>query len=140
MDENTSIKAAALAMRQKNRDENNGSILDSMGLEAEVVSMELEDVDRVDISNPPDKCTTCDGKKYVKSLFSQWECASCFGTGFDLSNPVAVIKWQSACMDWSKKRISDQLAKIRRLEEPRTDEERHAEAVQEFYSDAKIKD
>ncbi|EGR1298301.1 hypothetical protein EAF56_20150 [Vibrio alginolyticus] len=140
MDESISLKAAALIQRKQKRDEENSSVLDSLGLEPVGTPMEMQDVEDVDISTPPAKCPTCNGSKYVKSLFSKWECAECYGTGFDMSNPIAVIKWQSACMDWARDRISRQGAEIKRLKDPRTDEERHAEAVEEFYSDAKIKD
>lgn len=140
MDESISLKAAALIQRKQKRDEENSSVLDSLGLEPVSAPMEMQDVEDVDISTPPAKCVTCNGSKYVKSLFSMWECAECFGTGFDMSNPIAVIKWQSACMDWARERLSMQSAHIKRLKDLRTDEERHAEAVEEFYSDAKIKD
>ncbi|HHF2868998.1 TPA: hypothetical protein ACPJZQ_004156 [Vibrio alginolyticus] len=64
----------------------------------------LQDAD-VTLDNKPDHCPTCKGSGYTKSLFSKWECCSCFGIGYDLSDPVAVIKWQKLCLDWSKNRL-----------------------------------
>lgn len=140
MDENISHKAAALAQRQNRRDQQNGSILDALGLEACTVQMEMADVEQVDIAIPPPKCTECNGTKVVKSLFSKWECASCFGTGFDLSNPIAVIKWQDACLAWSKREITGLRQKVREMSDTRTKEEKESDAIDAFYHDAKIKD
>lgn len=140
MSENISYKAMALIQRQEKRDRENGSVLDALGLEADAVPMEMADVENVDISIPPAKCPTCNGTKVYRSVFSSWECAACFGTGFDLSNPIAVIKWQAACMDWSKKQIKSLCQKNRELSDNRTAKEKESDAVEGFYRDAKIKD
>ncbi|MCG6387468.1 hypothetical protein [Vibrio fluvialis] len=140
MDENISHKAAALIQRQMKRDQENGSILDALGLEVDSPTLEMADVESVDISNPPPKCAMCNGAKVVRAIFSKWECSACFGTGFDLSNPIAVIKWQNACLDWSKGEITGLRQKNRELADTRTKEEKESDAIDKFYANTKIKD
>lgn len=139
MDEISQSKAQALQGRIERRNEQNDSILDSMGLAGgESVSVSEVEAVEANVHERPLSCGNCKGTGKVASLFSKWECMECHGTGFDLSNPVAVIKWQTACMEWAKSELLTARHQLKLA--TTTKEEREAEAVNEFYRSAKIKD
>ncbi|EGQ9864776.1 hypothetical protein MZJ31_004448 [Vibrio parahaemolyticus] len=136
------IKRSQLEQRQRERDERSPSILDTFeGIELtderEALANRLQDAD-VTLDDKPDRCPTCNGTGYTKSLFSKWECCSCFGTGYDLSDPVAVIKWQKLCLDWSKNRLWEY--RVALIKATTTEEERLASEVESFYENARRKD
>ena len=43
----------------------------------------------------PDCCEVCNGTGVYEGLLKRYECESCYGSGFDVSDPVAVIKHQA---------------------------------------------
>ncbi|TND52021.1 hypothetical protein CF123_18050 [Aeromonas veronii] len=67
------------------------SVLD--GLELVEPAVEEEPAEATPESGADLRCTFCE-EGLVKGLFGKdYECAVCHGTGFDLSKPVAVIKY-----------------------------------------------
>ncbi|MCG3884164.1 hypothetical protein I3271_05640 [Photobacterium leiognathi] len=134
--ESSEIKRIQLIERQNRRNAESESILDSLGLDYQPSEhLILESADNVTLEDKPAKCKECSGKGKVKSLFSEYECFSCFGIGYDLSDPVRIMKWQQLCMSWSK-------TKIRKLERDlhiatTTEAERMEQGMNEFYKDIK---
>lgn len=141
-DEITDLKRQHLEGRVRKRDQENKSILDQFNIDpesdAEQRIIESCSDAEVTIDDKPAPCKACQGRGWVKTLFSRWECDSCFGTTYDLSNPIAIIKWQRLCLDWAKKDIYESRRAL--LHATTTSEERQAHAVEEFYKDARRKD
>lgn len=139
MTEIAKSKSRALSERVARRNKENQSVLDQMGVSyRSSEDLHCEDIGQVSISDKPSNCAACGGKGKVKSLFSYWDCADCFGTGFDMTNPIAVIKWQTACMDWAKAELVKLRSEVYRLST--TEAERKEKDLNEFYKDAKRKD
>lgn len=44
----------------------------------------------------PDSCEHCNGTGVFIGIFSKDTCASCSGSGFDISDPLKVIQWQAS--------------------------------------------
>ena len=131
-------KRQQLVKRQIERDKKSESILDVMHLENPYQrDLAFESAINVTLDDKPKKCAVCSGTGYIKSLFSSYECVGCFSTGYDLSDPIRLIKWQQLCMSWSK-------TKIRKLERDlqiatTTEAERMEKGISEFYNDIKNK-
>lgn len=138
--ETVRIKRDHLKGRQEKRDKDTPSILPHFGNELDDEQQTVSRCSDVDIQmeDKPDKCSNCNGRGWVKGLFENWECSVCFGTTYDLSNPIAVIKWQKLCMEWAKKDVIDSRYKLKQM--TTTPEERQEGAVHEFYSGSKRKD
>ncbi|MEC6833036.1 hypothetical protein VXS06_14810 [Photobacterium toruni] len=134
--DSSELKRFQLIERQTRRDAENDSILDSLGFDYnQSDKLNLESADNVTLKDKPIKCKECSGKGKVKSLFSEYECFACFGTGYDFSDPVRLIKWQQLCMNWAK-------TKIIRLENDlhlatTTEAERMEQGMNKFYKDIK---
>ncbi len=131
-------KREQLERRARARDERSKSVIDSLGLGEYVESPqvgELVDVDGITVADKPKPCAECNGTGQIKGLFSRFECNACFGTTFDLSNPIAIIKWQSACLAWAKEEVRRARADLYLA--TTTEAERTAKAVEVFYKDAK---
>ncbi len=85
-------------------------------------------------------CWACNGKGVSEGLFSKSECFNCEGTGFDLAEPVAIIKKQNEWLEWAKETIIAQRrenAELKKLD-TRTDGEKEAAAIEVFYKDSKM--
>lgn len=141
-DEIADLKRLQLQNRKLKRDQENESILEQFDVELEPdaeqqVIENCSDAD-VTLEDKPAPCKACGGKGWVKTLFSRWECDTCFGTTYDLSNPIAIIKWQRLCLDWAKKDVVESRRAL--LYATTTSKERQANAVEEFYQDARRKD
>lgn len=141
-DEIADLKRQHLEGRMRKRDQEHDSILEKFDVEIEPDASQqvvdnCSDVD-VTLDDKPASCKECGGKGWVKSLFNRWECDVCFGTTYDLSNPIAIIKWQRLCLDWAKNDVLESRKAL--LEATTTSEERQAHAVEEFYKDARRKD
>lgn len=139
----TEQKRASLEERAKKRDSATPSILESLGFddpnlqqEQQVIS-NLADADPA-LSDRPALCPTCVGKGWVKSLFRKWECSACWGTTYDLSNPIAIIKWQKLCMDWAKRDVQRTREALYRA--TTTEAEREEQSIQEFHGSSKRTD
>ena len=134
----TKLKQNQLLERQIKRDIESESILESMDLDNPFKKcLTFESVDTVTLDDKPEACNNCNGTGSVKSLFSSYECYLCYGTGYDLSDPIKLIKWQQLCMQWSKN-------KIRKLDHElhiakTTEAERMERSMNEFYKDIKQK-
>lgn len=50
-------------------------------------------------------CKPCKGKGMVKPMFHTMECQDCFGTGFDLKEPLALIRLQKKYLEQAKSLI-----------------------------------
>ncbi len=141
-DEIVNLKRQHLEQRQRKRDQEHNSILEQFDVElepaAEVQIVKNCSDAEVTLDDKPMPCKFCNGKGWVKSLFNRWECDSCFGTTYDLSNPVAIIKWQKLCLEWARNEVLDTRKAL--LYATTTSEERQAAAVEEFYKDARRKD
>jgi RecJ-like exonuclease len=122
------------------RNEKNVSILDTFDIHDDALEISESDAltseGTVDIHCPPEKCPTCKGKGQTKGLFSFFECIACHGTGYDMTNPLYVIRWQAQCLAWSKTRINQQQKRIKELV-ALPEEERQAIAREQFYKDAR---
>lgn len=104
-------KSTHLEQRQQRRDSLNSSVIEALHLNFEVPKqLSNEPIPSTSISaqDKPEDCAVCNGEGKVKSLFNAYECGSCHGTGFDLSEPLKVILWQSACLSWAKQTILKQ--------------------------------
>ena len=143
MDEIAEQKRIALKERARKRDSATPSILESYGFEdpnqqqEKQVLSNLIDADPA-LQDKPLPCPTCGGKGWIKSVFSNWECAACFGTTYDLSNPIAIIKWQKLCMDWAKRDVQRTREALYRA--TTTEAEREENAIQEFHGSSKRTD
>lgn len=47
----------------------------------------------------PDNCYYCNGTGQHVGVFKTVECATCNGCGLDITDPIAVIKWQAKQLD-----------------------------------------
>lgn len=138
MSGNSESKRRHLALRREDRDKNNDSILRYYSGDLDDSPKVIESDAVVDIATPPPKCSECNGSGSVKTLFSRWECSLCHGTCYDLSDPLAVIRWQKACMEWSKSKIrllGNQLHMATTTESERTEK-----CVEKFYERTKRRD
>ena len=138
MSEISELKRVHLDNRRVERDKNNVSILEQFPQSLSSTPEVIESEAKVDISTPPPKCTSCNGSGYLNSLFSRWECSSCHGTRYDLGDPLAVIRWQQSCMDWSKQkinRLNHQLLVANKTEAQLTEE-----AMERMYERGRTKD
>ena len=128
--------------RIQKRNESNPSLAEQLLVEAGGSPSELESHDAAcdeGSGKALPVCWACNGKRVVEGLFGNSECFNCEGTGFDLAEPLKIIKQQSEWLKWSKEtiiRLRKQLAKI---EKPdiRTDKQKEADAVEEFYKNSK---
>jgi len=68
-------------------------------------------------SATPELCKSCNGTKVYKGIFNVTECASCDGTGFDLSNPMAIIKHQAKQLEEARTYCKDIQAKQKKQTE-----------------------
>lgn len=141
MDEIADYKRRHLEQKRIDRDERNDSILDNFDFDTEEaeqgVIKHCSDAS-VSLEDKPPECPTCNGKGWVQSLFSRWECDACFGTTYDLSNPVAIIKWQRLCMEWAKKDVIKSRLDLQTA--TMSNEQKEAKAIDDFYQTAKRKD
>lgn len=132
------FKRRQLQDRQRKRDQENDSILGQFDVELDQEAIEnCSDVE-VTLEDKPLHCKACGGKGWIKSLFSRWECDRCFGTTYDLSNPIAIIKWQKLCLEWARSEVVESRKAL--LNATMTSSEREANAVEEFYKNARCKD
>ena len=134
-------KSELIENRIRDRNEKNTSILDSMGFDyPSKASIEIQDSnDEVTIKDKPAVCCKCFGRGVVKPMFYYIECAECFGTGYDLSNPLSIIKWQKLCLKWSKTKITSLQNEVRKLK-PMSDEEKQKAmgfVMDRFYENSK---
>lgn len=143
MNEIAEQKRATLEERVKKRDNATPSILESYGFEdpnqqqEQQVLSNLADADPT-LRDRPAPCPTCRGKGWVKALFGKWECSACWGTTYDLSNPIAIIKWQKLCMEWAKRDVQRSREALYRA--TTTEAEREEDSIQEFYGSSKRTD
>ncbi|WP_413113375.1 hypothetical protein [Thaumasiovibrio sp. DFM-14] len=131
-------KRNQLESRIEQRNEANNSILDAMGLaleDSDAISLVDTDDSEVGLTDRPKTCKECRGRGVVKPMFFEFECPACYGTGYDLSDPIRLIKWQKLCMEWAKDRIGS-LKKTLYLASTTVDE-READSMEAFYSDSK---
>ncbi len=135
-------KELHLIHRMQRRDQTHDSVLSALGIDenqtTDVIDSDYYPNDEVRIDEPPPTCSECKGQKFVLGMFYKRECDKCKGTGFDLSNAIAVIKWQNLCLDWSKMTIKRQRHDITLL--ATSDEEREEKAQEKFYRHARLKD
>ncbi len=130
-------KREQLEQRMKARDERNESVLDSLGLSEFVENSpigELVDIEGVTVADKPEPCADCKGTGQIQGLFRKFPCSTCYGTTFDLSNPIAIIKWQNACLAWAKKEVQQVRNELKVA--GMSEEERTAKAIEVFYRDA----
>lgn len=131
-------KAAYLANRIALRNDTHESLAERMLKDLGVDPQESpEVVSSNDSPAPIPACAFCGGKGKVQGLFSKSDCFSCDGTGYDLSRDLlSIIKQQKQLLNWARGAI----VKARRDREAaldtRTDEEKHAAAVESFYKDS----
>ncbi|EKO3439514.1 hypothetical protein NTE19_003406 [Vibrio fluvialis] len=130
-------KSAYLANRIALRNDTHESLAERMLKDLGVDPQESPEVVSSDDSPAPiPVCAFCGGKGKVQGLFSKSDCFSCDGTGYDMSDPVRVVKHQKQLLEWARGAI----VKARRDREAaldtRTDEEKHAAAVESFYKDS----
>lgn len=129
-------KRQTLANRKAERDSNNISVLDSMGLSSaeDDPAVELHDCqeEEITLNWKPEVCKTCYGRGTVKGVCLTRECETCFGTGLSMTDPIAIIKWQRLCMAWAKEKIKAQSHQINLLKT--TDEQRLEESVSKAYA------
>jgi hypothetical protein len=149
MDDSSTVKAKYLQERIQKRNEANASILESycVGAVSEQVSNESSGTGDKGINDAPKRCSECNGLGKVKGLFSAFDCAACDGVGLDMSEPITLIKWQQACMVWSKQQLLKHRAEIKSLRSQLNaipidvlNEYLKAKSMEGFYRDAKIKD
>ncbi|UTZ44517.1 hypothetical protein [Vibrio campbellii] len=141
-DDIADLKRQHLESRKQKRDQENKSILGQFDVELEP-DADLQVIEscsdaEVSLDDKPAPCKACCGKGWVKPLFFRTECDRCFGTTYDLTNPVAIIKWQQLCLEWAKKDVKENRRAL--LHATTTSEERKAKAVEGFYQDARRKD
>ena len=84
--------AAELAASKRHQAEAN-----RLAREAAAPAIQTAEIDTSMTSEPrpdgaPAKCSFCEGTGMVGGLFSKYGCGVCEETGYDLSDPVAVIK------------------------------------------------
>ncbi|MCG9576130.1 hypothetical protein L1D14_07735 [Vibrio tubiashii] len=133
------LKSVHLKKRIDTRNTNNISLIESLGLEEPSSNLDLSPVEaNVSIDDKPDKCPTCKGRGQVKPMFYSIECNDCYGIGFDLSDPIKLIKWQSACLTWAKNRLKCQTNIINTLKT--TSQEREEASQAKFYQSSNRKD
>ena len=78
------------------RAERSGSILDGLPIVAMEPAKEAQEGDPLQGAVPP-KCGYCKGEGKVAGMFGKnYECHLCSGTGYDLSDPVAIIQYLQA--------------------------------------------
>lgn len=135
MDDYSDIKRQHLLDKIRVRDQRNESILDRMGLkpindENALICDSAEEPD-VDIKKKPKLCSKCHGQGTIKPMFFVMECDSCYGTGYDLTNIIYLIKWQKLCLDWSKKKLLQLQDDVYKLST--TPEERMADSMDQLY-------
>ncbi|WP_432773881.1 hypothetical protein [Vibrio parahaemolyticus] len=140
-DEVTESKRLHLEARQRKRDAANSSILDHFEVELDDESKDViarcADAE-VTLNDKPKPCELCKGRGWVKPLFVKYECDACFGTTYDLSNPIAIIKWQRLCMEWAKNDVLENRKAL--LYATTTEQERQAATIDDFYKDSNRKD
>jgi len=136
----TDLKSCHLNELIDKRNESNPSTIEALGLsEHNTASVELVACEGdVTVNDTPDRCNACNGRGVVKPMFYIQECGDCHGTGFDLSDPIKLIKWQSACLKWAKDRILLQGNHLKNL--TKSAAELEEESVREFYVDSRLKD
>lgn len=79
-------------------------------------------------------CKECFGTKKVATLFAKRDCDTCFATGLDLSDALAVIRLQQAYLATAKSVITSQRRAIFDL--THTEDEKLGEAMNKFYQNA----
>lgn len=92
--------------------------------------MELSD-EAVDVLKRLPVCAECNGKKEIKPMFYWLECPRCYGTGLDLSNPLAVIRLQQEFLATAKTVIIEQRRTL--YMNSSTEGERNADSVEGLY-------
>lgn len=127
-------KRSHLQKRIEKRNECNESVLASFGFDVEpaaMIKLPAETKEEVTIDDRPPSCSSCQGKGTVKPMFYEYECDACYGTGIDISDPVAVIKWQKECLQWGRNEIQ----RLRRelYLATTTEDERLGHSVSRFY-------
>lgn len=140
MSDLSSEKRLQLELRQYQRDQMSESILESMGLSdfSDSNGFVCESCDdEVTINDKPLVCSNCKGKGVIKPMFYEFECDHCFGTGYDMSNPVKIIKWQKLCMSWSKEKVTKLRSDLYTASTNKR--ERMGDCMDAFYKEAKLK-
>lgn len=136
-DEIIELKRQALIERRDRRDSQNKSILETMGLEQDINS-EIEsnrtDDREITLECKPSICTTCKGYGKIKPMFYWFECSDCHGTGYNLLDPISIIKWQKLCMSWSKEQIN--LLRHQLVMTTTTEEQRLERSIMNSYEGA----
>lgn len=87
MTDSVDFKRSQQAALQAARESKHGSILDGLTLLDEPGSDDKKEPDR----KPLRPCPLCDKGMY-QGLFGKSECAECHGTGFELDDPIEVIR------------------------------------------------
>ncbi|MDC5753571.1 hypothetical protein [Vibrio europaeus] len=144
-----SSKEGHIESRIQQRNESNPSLAEQLMIEAGGSLSDLGHDDSAGDTEEAEKsgekkaalpvCWACNGEGVVKGLFGSSECFSCEGTGFDLADPIAIIKQQNEWLSWSRKTIIRQRRQLAKHERPdgRTSEQKEADAVEEFYKSSK---
>lgn len=89
-DEIVDFKRQQLSMLRSRRIQEAPSVLERF--KVEITTPVSQAADAAEKKSGVEKCPHCHGTGMVHGLFSASECYLCDGTGFDLSDPVALIK------------------------------------------------
>lgn len=103
MTDSAEFKRNQLADLQAARRHNMPSILEGMSLKVAPEPEPDSSVERPALRPCPGGCN----KGMVQGLLSKYECAVCDGTGFDMSDPVAVVKALMAGVNKLRKHTKD---------------------------------
>ena len=90
----------------------------------------LEEPHKFDIK----KCKACHGEKKIKPMFIKQPCCECQETGYDLSDPIQIIKEQQIMLEKLKVVIIKQRNTI--YDNCFSEEERMGMSVDRFYKKA----
>jgi hypothetical protein len=132
-------KTRFLARRIKQRNELYPSLAEELLLGLPAANNDSEATPQSSSNTKPcpiPVCPNCQGKKIIAGVFSSSECYLCDGTGYDLTDPLVVIKHQAALLAWAKDTLLKQRKQIDKLTNPQP-KPNMADAIENFYRDAK---
>jgi hypothetical protein len=87
MTDTVEFKRGQIKALKAAKEARHGSVLDGF-----VVASEPDDANRNELDRKPLRpCPACD-KGMVQGLFAKFECSVCHGTGYELDDPIEVIK------------------------------------------------
>lgn len=108
MTDTVEFKRGQIKALRAAKEARHGSVLDGF-----VVANEPEDSGRNESNRKPLRpCPDCD-KGMVQGLFAKYECSACHGTGFELDDPIEVIKGLIAGGKKLRKMYRDQAREFR---------------------------